>query len=47
MDHPSTTAVVAIIIAAGSEIIGLNPKWKSNSWTQLILKALLTLFPKR
>ena len=46
MEHLSTTAVVAIIIAAGSEIIGLLPI-KSNSWVQLIVKALITLFPKR
>lgn len=47
MDHSSTTAIIAIIIAAGSEIIGLNSKWKANSWTQLIVKGLLTVFPKR
>jgi hypothetical protein len=46
MEHASTTAIVAIIIAAGSEIIGLLPI-KSNSWVQLIFKALVTLFPKR
>jgi hypothetical protein len=46
MEHASTTAIVAIIIAAGSEIIALLPI-KSNSWTQLILKVLVTLFPKR
>jgi hypothetical protein len=46
MEHASTTAIVAIIIAAGSEIIGLLPI-KSNSWVQLVFKALVTLFPKR
>jgi hypothetical protein len=46
MEHLSTTAIIAIIVAAGSEIIGLLPI-KSNSWTQLILKVLVTLFPKR
>jgi hypothetical protein len=46
MEHLNTTAVIAIIIAAGSEIIGLLPI-KSNSWVQLIVKALITLFPKR
>jgi hypothetical protein len=46
MEHASTTAVVAIIIAAGSEIIGLLPI-KENTWIQLIFKALKVLFPKR
>jgi hypothetical protein len=47
MDHNNTTAIIAIVIAAGSEILGLLPNVKANSWTQLILKVLVTLFPKR
>lgn len=43
---PTTAAVVAIVIAAGSEIITLMPI-KENSWIQLLLKALKVLFPKR
>jgi hypothetical protein len=43
---PTTAAVIAIIIAAGSEIIALLPV-KENSWVQLIVKALKILFPKR
>jgi hypothetical protein len=43
---PTTAAVIAIIIAAGSEIIALLPV-KENSWVQLIVKALKVLFPKR
>ena len=43
---PTTAAVIAIIIADGSEIISLLPI-KENSWIQLILKALKVLFPKR
>lgn len=43
---PTTVAVVSIIIAAGSEIIGILPI-KENSWVQLILKALKVLFPKK
>jgi hypothetical protein len=43
---PTTAAVVAIIIAAGSEIITLLPI-KENSWVQLIMKALKVIFPKR
>ncbi len=43
---PTTAAVVAIIIAAGSEIISLLPI-KENGWIQLLVKALKVLFPKR
>jgi len=43
---PSTLAIVAILVAAGSEIITLLPI-KENSWVQLILKALKVVFPKR
>ena len=46
MDHASTIAIIAIIVAAGSEIIAVSPL-KSNSWLQLILKVLQTAFPKR
>ena len=43
---PTTVAAIGIIIAAGSEIIGLLPI-RENSWIQLILKALKILFPKK
>ena len=43
---PETIAIIAIIIAAGSEIIAITPL-KSNSWIQLILQALRIMFPKR
>ena len=43
---PTTAAVIAILVAAGSEIIGILPV-KENSWIQLILKALKVIFPKR
>lgn len=43
---PTTAAVIAIVIAAGSEIIALLPI-KENGWIQLILKALKVVFPKR
>jgi hypothetical protein len=42
---PTTIAAIAIVIAAGSEIIGLLPV-KENTWVQLILKALKVIFPK-
>ena len=45
MDPPTAT-VLAILVAAGSEIITLLPI-KENSWVQLILKALKVVFPKR
>lgn len=43
---PETIAVIAIVIAAGSEIIALTPL-KSNSWIQLILQAAKLAFPKQ
>jgi hypothetical protein len=43
---PTTAALIAIIIAAGSEIIALLPI-RENSWLQLLLKALKMIFPKR
>lgn len=43
---PTTLAVIAIIVAAGSEVIALLPI-RSNSWVQLLLKALKVIFPKR
>ncbi len=39
-------AVTAIVVAAGSEIIGMS-KLRSNSWIQLVLQGLRLLFPKR
>lgn len=43
---PTTAAIVAVVVAAGSEIITLLPI-KENSWVQLIVKALKVAFPKR
>lgn len=39
-------AVAAVVVAAGSEIIGMS-SLKSNSWVQLLLQALRIMFPKR
>ena len=39
-------AIIAIIVAAGSEILALTPL-KSNSWIQLLVQALKLAFPKR
>lgn len=41
-----TVAIIAIIVAAGSEIIAMS-SLKSNSWIQLLLQALKIMFPKR
>jgi len=43
---PTTLAVIAILVAAGSEVIALLPI-RSNSWVQLIVKMLRLAFPKR
>jgi len=43
---PTTLAVIAIIVAAGSEVISLLPI-KENGWVQLVIKALKVIFPKR
>ena len=43
---PAALAAIAIIVAAGSEIIALLPI-RENSWVQLIVKALKVIFPKR
>jgi hypothetical protein len=42
----NTTATVAIVVAAGSELIAISPL-KSNSWVQLLLQAARLMFPKR
>ena len=44
--NAETVAIVAILIAAGSEIIALTPL-KSNSWIQLLLQAARLMFPKQ
>lgn len=46
MDQAATLAVIAIIVAAGSEIIAISPL-KSNSWLQLIFQGLKIAFPKQ
>lgn len=46
MDQATTLAIVAVVVAAGSEIIGLLPI-RENSWVQLVVKALKVVFPKK
>jgi len=43
---PTTAALIAVLVAASSEIIALLPI-RENSWVQLIVKALKIVFPKR
>jgi hypothetical protein len=43
---PTTIAVVAIIAAAGSEILTLLPI-RSNSWIQLLVMALKVIARKK
>lgn len=43
---PATVAVIAVVVAAGSEIIALSPL-RSNSWLQLVMQGLRLAFPKR
>jgi len=43
---PTTLAAIAIVVAAGSEIIALLPI-RENSWVQLLIKVLKLVFPKR
>jgi hypothetical protein len=43
---PTTVAAIAIVVAAGSEIIALLPV-RENSWVQLLIKVLKMIFPKR
>ena len=42
-----TIALIAIIVAAASEIIGMNKKLSSNSVVQLVLSGLKSAFPKK
>jgi len=46
MDQATTLAIVAIVVAAGSKVIGLLPI-RENSWVQLVIKALKVVFPKK
>jgi|DEB0MinimDraft_6_1074348.scaffolds.fasta_scaffold50456_1 hypothetical protein len=43
---PTTIAVIAILAAAGSEIITLLPM-RENSWIQLLIKVLNAIAQKK
>ena len=40
MEPITIVAIVGVIYSAASEIIGLNPKWKSNSVVQVTLSTV-------
>lgn len=46
MDQATTFAIIALIVACGSEVIALLPI-RENSWVQLAVKVLKAAFPKR
>ena len=46
MDQATTFAIIALLVACGSEIIAILPI-RENSWVQLALKVLKTAFPKK
>jgi hypothetical protein len=43
---PATTAMIAIALAAASEIIALSPL-RSNSIVQVVIEILVRVFPKK
>jgi hypothetical protein len=43
---PATTAMIAVALAAASEIIALSPM-RSNSIIQVVLEVLTRIFPKK
>jgi hypothetical protein len=47
MEAILSNPVFWIAIAAASEIIALNPKWKANSIVQLVFQILKALKPKK
>ena len=40
MEPISIIAIISTVYAAASEIIGLNPKWKSNSVVQATMSTI-------
>ena len=42
----NTIAAIAIVVAAGSELIALSPL-KANIWIQLVLQFARLAFPRR
>tara|TARA_B100000902_G_scaffold371690_1_gene398022 strand:- start:3299 stop:3445 length:147 start_codon:yes stop_codon:yes gene_type:complete len=40
-------AIIAVIVAAASELIGMNKSLHSNSVVQLVLSGLRSAFPKK
>ena len=44
--EPTTAAMIAVGIAAASEIIALSPL-RSNSIIQIVIEVLMRVFPKK
>jgi hypothetical protein len=47
MEDLLSNPIFWIVVAAASEVIGLNPKWKANSIIQLVFQVLGLLKPKK
>lgn len=43
---PTTVAIIAVLVAAASEIVALSPL-KENSLAQVVLSVLLKVFPRK
>ncbi len=40
-----TELLIGLALFVASELIGMNPKWRSNSVTQAVIAAALRAFP--
>jgi hypothetical protein len=47
MEDLLSSPILWIIVAAASEIVGLNPKWKANSIIQIMFQLFSLLKPKK
>ena len=47
MEDLLSNPILWIVVAAASEIIGLNPKWKANSVVQVVFQLFNLLKPKK
>jgi hypothetical protein len=47
MEDLLSNPILWIVVAAASEVIGLNPKWKANSVVQVVFQLFNLLKPKK
>jgi hypothetical protein len=47
MENFLSNPILWIVVAAASEVIGLNPKWKANSVVQVVFQLFNLLKPKK